>query len=113
MLSDQSLMPGGAGTLRYENGCPSLEAFGCQLCHPSTSPGFPPRIGVRGRLFAGMTNSGGPELRPGTVNLHGGFCDAPRRPQRGTSPRATFSHSAIDHRSAIRQGSPVESRHRG
>ncbi len=52
MLSYQSLMPGGAGTLRYENGCPSLEAFGCHSCRPSTSPGFPPRIGVRGRLFA-------------------------------------------------------------
>ena len=38
-----------------------------------------------------------------------GFCHAPPRPQRGTSPsprevfdRATFAHSAIDHRSTIR-----------
>ena len=59
--------------------------------------GFPPRIGVRGRLFAGMTNSGGTELWLGRVNQHGGFCHAPPRPQRGTSPsprevfdRATF-----------------------
>ena len=59
--------------------------------------GFRYRIGVRGRLFAGMTNSGGTELWLGTVNQHGGFCHAPPRPQRGTSPsprevfdRATF-----------------------
>ena len=39
--------------------------------------GFPPRIGVRGRLFAGMTNSGGTELWLGRVNQHGGFCHAP------------------------------------
>ena len=32
-----------------------------------------------------------PELWLGTTNWHGGFCDAPPRPQRGTSPRATFS----------------------
>ena len=39
------------------------------------------------------------------MNWHGGLCHAPPRPQRGTSPsprevfdRATFSHSAIDHR---------------
>ena len=31
---------------------------------------------------------------------------APPRPLRGTSPRATFSHSAIDHRSTIRHVSP-------
>ena len=36
------------------------------------------------------------------MNWHCGFCQAPPRPQRGTSPRATFSHSAIDHRSTIR-----------
>ncbi len=35
------------------------------------------------------------------------------RPLRGTSPRATFSHSAIGHRSTSRHVSPVESRHRG
>ena len=52
--------------------------------------GFQPRIGVRGRLFARMTNSEGTELWLGTVNQHGGFCHAPPRPQRGTSPRATF-----------------------
>ena len=28
-------------------GARRLEAFGCHLCRPSTSPGFPPRIGVR------------------------------------------------------------------
>ena len=42
-----------------------------------------------------------PELWLGTANWHGGFCHAPPRPQRGTSPRATFSHSAIDLRSTI------------
>ena len=26
------------------------------------------------------------------ASWHGGFCHAPPRPQRGTSPRATFSH---------------------
>ena len=35
------------------------------------------------------------------------------RPLRGTSPRATFSHSAIGHRSTSRHVSPVESRHQG
>ena len=61
-----------------------------------------------------------PELSFGTANWHSGFCHAPPRPQRGTSPsprevfdRATFSHSAIGHRSTIRHDSPVESRHRG
>ena len=47
------------------------------------------------------------------ANWHGGFCHAPPRPQRGTSPRATFSHPALGQRSTIRQVSPVESRHRG
>ena len=46
------------------------------------------------------------ELRFYAATLHGGFCHAQARPQRGTSPRATFSHSAIDHRSAIRKVSP-------
>ena len=61
-----------------------------------------------------------PELSFGTANWHGGFCHAPPRPQRGTSPsprevfdRATFSHSAIGRRSRIRPVSPVESRHQG
>ena len=31
-----------------------------------------------------------PELWHGTANWHGGFCHATPRPQRGTSPRATF-----------------------
>ena len=52
--------------------------------------------------FARMTNSGGPEVWLDTANWHGGFCHAPPRPQRGTSPRATFSHSALGHRSTIR-----------
>ena len=34
-------------------------------------------------------------------------------PSGGQAPRATFSHSAIGHRSTIRHVSPVESRHRG
>ena len=34
-------------------------------------------------------------------------------PRLGTSAGATFSHSAIGHRSTIRHVSPVESRHRG
>ena len=54
-----------------------------------------------------------PELWLGTANWHGRFCHAPPRPLRGTSPRATFSHSAIDHRSTVRHVSPAESRHRG
>ena len=59
MLSYQSLMPAGAGTRRYEN-------WGCWLgqaleCHLGATPGFRPRIGVRGMLaIAGMT-IGGPE----------------------------------------------------
>ena len=54
------------------------------------------------------------ELWFGTANRHGGFCHAPPRPQRGTSPsprevfdRATFSHSAI----ADQTSSPVVDSH--
>ena len=54
-----------------------------------------------------------PELWLSTANWHGGFRHAPPRPLRGTSPRATFSHSAFGHRSTIREVPPVESRHRG
>ena len=54
-----------------------------------------------------------PELWLGPANWHDGFCHAPPRPQRGTSPRATFSHSAIDHRSTVRHVSPAESRDGG
>ena len=73
MLSQQSLIPAGAGTPRYEK----------------------------------------PELWLGKANWHGGICYAPPQPQRGTSPRATFSHSAIGHWFTIRHVSPVGSRHRG
>ena len=41
------------------------------------------------------------ELWVGTANWDGGFCHAAPRPQRGTSPRATFSHSAIGHRPSV------------
>ncbi len=79
------------------------------------------RIGVRDMLSyqspmpaaAGTPRYEKPELWFGAANWHGGFCHAPPRPQRGTSPRATFSHSAIGHRSTIRHVSPVESRHQG
>ncbi len=54
-----------------------------------------------------------PELSFGTANWHSGFCHAPPRPQRGTSPRTTFFHSALSHRPTIRHVSPVESRHGG
>ena len=61
------------------------------------------RIGVRDTLScqslmpvgAGTPRCEKPELWLGTANSHGGFCCAPPQPQRGTSPRATFSHSAI------------------
>ena len=79
------------------------------------------RIGVRDMLSyqslmpaaAGTPRYEKPELWFGTANWHGGFCHAPPRPQRGTSPRATFSHSALGHRSTIRRVSPVESRDGG
>ena len=58
---------------------------------------------------AGTPRYENPESWFGTVNWHCGFCHAPPRPQRGTSPRATFAHSAIDHRFTIRRVSPVES----
>ena len=48
-------MPAAAGTPGYESEAWSLEAFGCHWCRPSTSPEFRPRIGVPGRLFAGIT----------------------------------------------------------
>ena len=58
----------------------------------------PSRIGVRDMLSyqslmlagAGTRRYEKPEMRFGTANWHGGFCHAPPRPQRGTSPRATF-----------------------
>ena len=61
------------------------------------------RIGVRDMLsyqspmpaVAGTPRCEKPKLCFGMKNWHGGFCHAPPRPQRGTSPRATFSHSAI------------------
>ena len=61
MLSYQSLMPAGAGTRRYENwGRWLVEMSWVSLVH-NPSPGFRPRIGVRGMLaIAGMT-IGGPE----------------------------------------------------
>ncbi len=43
--------------------------------------------------------------------LAGGFCRAQARPQRGTSPRATFSRSALGRQSTVRQALPVESGH--
>ncbi len=62
---------------------------------------------------AGTRRYENPELRFYAADSFGGFCHAQPRPQRGTSPRATFSGSAIDHRSTTQQVSPVESRHRG
>ena len=76
---------------------------------PTVLEGVPSLI----RATAGSPRYEKPELWLGTANWHGGFCHAPPRPLRGTSPRATFSHSAIGHRSTIRHVSPVESRHRG
>ena len=67
----------------------SILSQGERKLPPYRPSGFRSRIRVRGRLFAGMTNSGGTELWLGTVNQHGGFCRAPHRPQRGTSPRTT------------------------
>ena len=32
-----------------------MEVIEGQSHHPNSSPGFPPRIGIRGRLFAGIT----------------------------------------------------------
>ena len=44
-----------------------------------------------------------PELWLGTADWHGGFCYAPPRPQRGTSPRATslFRPSAVVVRATV------------
>ncbi len=66
------------------------------------------RIGVRDMLSyqslmpagAGTPGYEKRELWFGTANRHGVFCCAPPRPLRGTSPRATFSHSAIAHRTS-------------
>ena len=124
MLSYQSLMPAGAGTPRYENEAWSFEVFGCGWCHPSPLDSRfreNDEFGVRDMLSyqspmpaaAGTPKYEKPELWLSTANWHGGFCHAPPRPLRGTSPRATFSHSAIGHRSTIRHASPVQSRHRG
>ena len=79
---------------------------------PDRSPGHA-LIAILMPAGAGTPRYEKPELWLGTANWHGGFCYAPPRPLRGTSPRATFSHSAIDHRSPIRHVSPVESRYDG
>ena len=79
------------------------------------------RIGVRDVLAyqslmpdgAGTRRYEKPKLRFYAANSHGGFCHAQARPQRGTSPRATFSRCANDHRSTIRDAASVESRDRG
>ena len=124
MLSYQSLMPAGAGTPRYEIETWSLEVFGCGWCHPSPLDSRfreNDEFGVRDMLSyqslmpagAGTPGFEKPALWLSTANWHGRFCHAPPRPLRGTSPRATFSHSAIGHQSTIRHASPVESRHRG
>ncbi len=60
-----------------------------KLLPPYRPSGFRSRIGVRGWLFAGMTNSGGTELWLGRVNQHGGFCHAP--PPAGDEPLASRS----------------------
>ena len=59
MLSYQLSMPVATGTSRYENR--GADWWRCLrvICNPYTTPGFPPRIGVRGMLsIAGMTNWG-------------------------------------------------------
>ena len=50
---------------------------------------------------AGTPRYENPESWFGTVNWRGGFCHTPPRPQRGTSPRATFSHSACSCRPSV------------
>ena len=63
------------------------------------------RIGVRDMLSyqslvpagAGTPRYEKPELWLGTARWHRGFCHAPPAPSGGQAPRATFSHSAIDH----------------
>ena len=87
------------------------------LLRPTPTPAGdkPPRYIFSFRLRPPVYNSAGfargePELWLGTANWHAGFYYAPPRPQRGTSPRATFSHSALSCQSKIRQASPVESR---
>ncbi len=128
-------MQTGAGTRRYEK--PELWLGTANwhggFCHarpptpagdkPLASRSLRPHYIFSFRLRPSVCNSarfagGEPELWFGTANWRGGFCHAPPRPQRGTSPsprvvfdRATFSRSAIDHRSTIRHVSPVESRH--
>ena len=52
----QSLMPVGAGTPKYENEAPCPNHLGATPAGPHHPSGFRPRIGVRGSLFAGMTN---------------------------------------------------------
>ncbi len=119
LFSYQSSMPAAAGTPRYEKPRCGLDnelarrildsRFRDELGGDSThlfsyqSPCrlLPAHRGMKSRS-CGLANE-----------LAGGFCDAPPRPQRGTSPRATFAHSAIDHRFTIRHVLPVESRHRG
>ena len=51
---------------------------------------------------AGTPRCEKPELWLGAANLHGGVCHALPPAQRGTSPRATFADSAIDHWFTIR-----------
>ena len=58
------------------------------------------------RVAAGTPRYETPEMRFGTANWHGGFCHAPPRPQRGTSPRATFPSPRIPAFAGMTIGGP-------
>ena len=119
---------GGQAPALQDSGCRRnykawpLEGFGSLWSHPSPLDSGLRRndpVGIqalsRPRYQSLIPDTAGtpkyekPELWLGTANWHDGFCHAPPRPLRGTSPRATFSHSAIDHRSTVRRVSPAES----
>ena len=74
------------------------------------------RIGVRDMLSsqspmpagAGTPRYEKPELWFGTANWRGGFCHAPTRPQRGTSPSATIPSPTPHNRNIIETNSSVQ-----
>ncbi len=70
---------------RFAGGEPASRLIGGHI--PDRSPGHVPIAHPGWRRH---TKYEKPELWFGTVNWHGGFCHAPPRPQRGTSPRATY-----------------------
>ena len=141
-VSYQSLMPAGAGTPRYET-LPDPKAIGSPYIGTlrilATPHPDPRSRGFRAPAVSGYARFARAEPALRLIGVHnpigvrdmlsyqslstpryGRSCGERIGTADSATPHpdpcgggATFSHSAIDHRSTIRHVSPVESRHRG